>query len=213
MAVGADGSGYHQPMMTLIIGGARSGKSDLAQRLAAASAREVLFVATMQPGDDELRARIEAHRATRPPEWRTIEAPLALADALARSARSRDYVVIDCITLWVTNVLLDSLGSDIDDIAPHRAAAALADLADATAALAAWCAAFPGEIALVTNEAGAGVVPAYPLGRIFRDALGATNATLAASADRTLSVTAGLVVDLTALGARPVASYGPEGAR
>lgn len=198
-------------MMTLIIGGARSGKSDLAQRLAAASGRDVLFVATMQPGDDELRARVEAHRTARPASWRTIEAPMELTDVLTRSARSDDYVVIDCITLWVTNLLLATIGDDIDDIAPHRAAAALGDAADATAALATWCAGFPGDIAIVTNEAGAGVVPPYPLGRLFRDALGATNATLSATADRVLSVTAGMVVDLTALGARPVASFGPEG--
>ena len=197
-------------MMTLIIGGARSGKSDLAQRLAVASGRDVLFVATMQPDDDELRARVDAHRAARPAPWRTIEAPCALTDALTRSARSSDYIIIDCITLWVTNLLLHSLGDDIDDIAPHRASAALDDAASATARLAAWCVAFPGEIAIVTNEVGTGVVPAYPLGRIFRDALGATNATLAASADRVLSMTAGLVVDLTALGARPAASYAED---
>ncbi|HXH83638.1 MAG TPA: bifunctional adenosylcobinamide kinase/adenosylcobinamide-phosphate guanylyltransferase, partial [Candidatus Tectomicrobia bacterium] len=89
-------------MLTLIIGGARSGKSELALRLAHASGRDVLFVATMEPGDDELRERVARHRSERPAAWRTLEEPRDLVAVLEREARPGDVVVIDCITLWVS---------------------------------------------------------------------------------------------------------------
>ena len=87
-------------MLHFILGGARSGKSDFAERLAERSGRPVLYIATMEPGDDEMRARISAHRAARPASWRTAEAPDAVAEALAGAAAG-DFVVIDCITLWI----------------------------------------------------------------------------------------------------------------
>lgn len=195
--------------LTLIIGGARSGKSDLALRLAAASARPVLFVATMEPGDDEMRGRIAAHRAERPQAWRTVEAPLDVVGALNHAARDDDFVVLDCLTLWVANLMLGEIG-DIEQVAPDAAAGAIARIAAETRAMADWCAAYTGEIAIVTNEVGLGVVPAYASGRLYRDALGAANAALAARADRVLSVTAGLVLDLTAMGAQPLAHFGPK---
>jgi len=201
-------AGYHDAVaLTLIIGGARSGKSDLALRLAAASKLPVLFVATMEPGDDEMRARIDAHRIGRPEAWRTVEAPLALLDVLSTEARAGDCVLIDCMTLWVSNLLLSSLGagespgtSEIESSV--RAAALLAER------LAAWCESFDGDALVVTNEVGGGVVPAYALGRAFRDALGGANRALALHARQVYQVAAGLAVDLKALGAQPVEALG-----
>lgn len=196
-------------MLTLIIGGARSGKSELALRLAHASARDVLFVATMEPRDDELRARVARHRSERPAAWRTLEAPRDLVAMLEREARPGDFIVVDCITLWVSNMLTPAL-PDPDRIDAVAAARAVDDARAQADALAAWCDGFAGDVAAVTNEVGAGVVPAYPLGRAFRDAMGAANAALAARAQRVFAMTAGLAVDLKAVGARPLDSVAPR---
>ena len=194
-------------MLTLILGGARSGKSDLALRMAAVSGRDVLFVATMQAGDDELRARIATHRSERPAHWRTIEEPLDVTDAVRSEARTGDFVVLDCVTLWVSNVLLTHV-RDVDEIAPEPASVAARDVGGRIDAFVEWACGFDGDVAVVSNEVGLGVVPAYPLGRLFRDALGAANAALARRADRVYQVNAGLVLDLKALGAQPLDAFG-----
>ncbi len=194
-------------MLTLILGGARSGKSDLALRLAAASGRHVLFVATMEPGDEEMRARIEAHRAQRPETWRTVEEPRDVVAALKREARDGDFVLIDCLTLLVSNLLLEAVGPVDridDDSAPASAAT---EVVRATAALVDSANSFDGEIAIVSNEVGLGVVPPYPLGRVFRDALGAANRLIAARADHVYYLVAGLVLDVSALGAVPLERF------
>src|SRR6266571_4379187 len=159
-------------MLTLILGGARSGKSDFALKLASSSGRGVLFLATMEPGDDETRARIVAHRAQRPREWRTIEEPRAVVEALRRNARAGDFVLLDCITLWVSNLLIDAAGAEPDADALTHAAS---NVKSQIVALVEWALSFDGEVVFVSNEVGLGVVPAYPLGRAFRDALGAAN--------------------------------------
>jgi adenosylcobinamide kinase/adenosylcobinamide-phosphate guanylyltransferase len=194
-------------MLTLILGGARSGKSDLAERLAAASGRPVLFVATMEPGDEETRARIAAHQAGRPPTWRTVEEPLEVASALRTHARSGDFAIIDCITLWVTNLMLARI-SDMDNIAPGEARSIIDEASARAVKLAEWCVAFDGEVAVVSNEVGAGVVPAYPLGRVFRDAMGSANRALAARADRVYCLVAGLALELKSLGAGTLETLG-----
>ncbi|HET6614493.1 MAG TPA: bifunctional adenosylcobinamide kinase/adenosylcobinamide-phosphate guanylyltransferase [Dehalococcoidia bacterium] len=190
-------------MLTFILGGARSGKSELATKLAAASGRDVLFVATMRELDDEMRARVAAHRAERPPSWRTVEAPDDLLAAVHAEAMSGAFVVIDCVTVWLANHLMDALpdpygapAEDVDGVS--------AELAHDVSELASWAAAFDGDVAIVSNDVGAGVVPAYRLGRIFRDATGAANKTLAAAAGRAYYVTAGMALDLRALGALPI---------
>src|SRR3954449_1863839 len=102
-------------MLTLILGGARSGKSDFGMKLASASGRQVFFVATMEPGGEEMRARIAAHRAQRPGEWRTIEEPRRVVEALHRDARPAECVLLDCMTLWVSNLLIDAADeADVD---------------------------------------------------------------------------------------------------
>ncbi len=194
-------------MMTLILGGARSGKSDLAVKLAEDSRRPVLMLATMQPADDEMRARVAAHRGSRPGAWRTVEEPIDVVETLRTRARPSDFVLMDCVTLWVSNLLLARL-PDIDTISARDAADALDNVRKATDDLLAWALDFEGDLAIVSNEVGTGLVPPYPLGRVFRDALGAANRLLAERAGRVSYVVAGLVLDLYALGAVPVAQFG-----
>jgi adenosylcobinamide kinase/adenosylcobinamide-phosphate guanylyltransferase len=192
-------------MLTLLIGGARSGKSEMAERLAHVAGRPVLFVATLEPGDDEMRRRIAQHRATRPASWRTVEAPRRLAQALREHARPGETVLVDCLTLAVSNIILERLG---DMVTVEEADGAVDDCAEMAQELVSWAATYDGDVIVVTNEVGMGVVPPYLLGRVFRDALGRANATLAASADRVLLLVAGLVLDVTSAGAHPIVAFG-----
>lgn len=175
--------------LTLVTGGARSGKSTLALSLAAPHER-VLFAATAEPRDGDMAARIAAHRSERPAAWGTLEAPVALAAALRAGAAGYDLVVVDCLTLWVSNLML---GADAPD---DRAVLAAAD--DLLAAYAEGAASW----VVVTNEVGLGVVPASELGRRYRDLLGRVNQRVAAAADAVHLVVAGLALDLKALAAR-----------
>lgn len=172
--------------LTLILGGARSGKSTYAEQQAAAAGGSVLYVATAEAWDDEMRARIAAHRAQRPSTWRTVEAPRA-AGAATRAAMDdgTQAVLVDCLTLLASNVLI-ALPEGSDE---RTASAALDRELDALLAAyeesnAAWF--------VVSNEVGLGIVPAYPLGRVYRDALGRANQRLAAVADRVIFMVAGL---------------------
>jgi adenosylcobinamide kinase/adenosylcobinamide-phosphate guanylyltransferase len=189
--------------LTLIIGGARSGKSDFASSLVARRGSDVLVVATMDPRDGESRARVAAHRAARPEHWRTIEEPLAPLAALERVAPRGGAAILDCVTVWVSNLLLAASPTP-EDMTPAEAQAALASISREVGALARWSAGYDGELIAVTNEVGAGVVPAYALGRYFRDALGSANRQLARRADRVFSVVAGLALELKSAGALPV---------
>jgi adenosyl cobinamide kinase/adenosyl cobinamide phosphate guanylyltransferase len=166
--------------VTLLLGGARSGKSALAVELAGRSRAPVVFVATAEAGDEEMADRIARHRAERPGGWTTVEAPLELEAAL-RSAPSDACVVVDCLSLWVANMIELAADPEIESLA-------------GTAALAA--ASRPGETIAVSNEVGLGVVPATPLGRRYRDVLGRVNARWAEAADRALLVVAGRMLDL-----------------
>ena len=167
--------------LTFLVGGARSGKSSLAVRLATESGRAVVFVATSEPRDDEMAARIESHRAERPPEWSTVEAPLDLAGALA-AAPQKACVVLDCLTLWTSN----ALEAGWSDEAVAEAAEAVADLAAARGA----------PTVVVSNEVGLGVVPDTPLGRRYRDIHGRVNAIFAGAAERACLVVAGRALEL-----------------
>jgi len=161
----------------LVLGGARSGKSRYAQNLAEGCAEERLYLATAVAGDAAMAARIARHRDDRGKGWRTLEEPLELAEALRAEARKGRVVLVDCITLWLSNLLLD--GRD--------PAAALFDLGEAVAAA-------HGPIVLVSNEVGAGVVPPSPLGRAFRDWQGRANQELAGVCGAVVLVVAGLPV-------------------
>lgn len=170
--------------LTFILGGARSGKSSYALQLAARWGGRVLYVATAQAGDEEMAARIAAHRAERPANWGTLEAPHGLGMALRR-APSADVIVVDCLTLLANNVIVPLP----EPVNAEQAEAAL--LAEVDALLdaqqtsdAAWL--------VVSNEVGMGLVPPYPLGRAYRDALGRANQKVAAAAQNVLLMVAGL---------------------
>jgi adenosylcobinamide kinase/adenosylcobinamide-phosphate guanylyltransferase len=172
--------------LTLILGGARSGKSTLAERLAAQYAR-VTYLATAQALDDEMAARIVKHRADRPAHWRTVECPLDPAAALREHAADTDCFLLDCLTLLVSNLLLaDEAGAEAGI---RRATDALLTAYRETGA----------DLILVSNEVGLGLVPAYPLGRAYRDVLGKANQRLAAVADRVYLLVAGLPLDVKQL--------------
>ena len=194
-------------MLTLILGGARSGKSDLAERLAAASGRPVLFIATAEARDDEMRERIAAHRTSRPAAWRTVEEPQNLAIALRTHAGPNDFVIVDCATLWASNLLLAE-ADGAGEISPDARRRVTGGLNDVAVELAEWAAEFTGEVAIVSNEVGMGVVPASALGRAFRDALGSANRILAARADRVYYLVAGLALELKSMGAATLESFG-----
>jgi adenosylcobinamide kinase / adenosylcobinamide-phosphate guanylyltransferase len=167
--------------LTFLVGGARSGKSSIAVRLAAESGRPVVFVATSEARDEEMAARIESHRAERPPEWSTVEAQLDLPGALV-AAPAEACVVLDCVTLWTANAL--EIGWS--DEAVVRAAEEVAELAAARGA----------PTVVVSNEVGLGVVPDTPLGRRYRDVHGRVNAIFAAAAQRACLVVAGRALEL-----------------
>ncbi|HEY2980479.1 MAG TPA: bifunctional adenosylcobinamide kinase/adenosylcobinamide-phosphate guanylyltransferase [Anaerolineales bacterium] len=173
--------------LTLILGGARSGKSAHAEEVASASGRPVLYVATATALDDEMRERIGRHRAARPPEWQTFEAPLKVGAALVAHAKnlSGHVVLLDCITLLVSNVLL-ALPEDASAApAMQHVEAEIEALLEARDRL-------EGQWLMVSNEVGLGLVPPYPLGRLFRDTLGWANQRLARAADKVVFMVAGI---------------------
>jgi adenosylcobinamide kinase/adenosylcobinamide-phosphate guanylyltransferase len=170
--------------LTLITGGARSGKSSFAQQRASAHQGSVLFLATAEAGDDDMTARIAKHQAERPDHWRTLEEPVYVARALAE-AEPAALVLLDCVTLWVTNLLLRE-GTTWEQ--------AQAELD----ALLAWYRAQSADLVVVTNEVGMGIVPADPLSRTFRDWQGLFNQRLAAEADVVYLMVSGLPVEVKA---------------
>lgn len=171
-------SPFSLPALSLVIGGARSGKSAFAEHLVTATARPRRYIATAEAWDDEMRTRIARHQTDRGARWTTIEAPLDLAPALA-AARPDEAVLIDCATLWLTNHLL----------ADH-------DLDAETATLLAALAACAAPVVIVSNETGWGIVPDNALARRFRDAQGRLNQRLAAEAALVVTVIAGLPLAL-----------------
>jgi adenosylcobinamide kinase / adenosylcobinamide-phosphate guanylyltransferase len=232
--------------VTLILGGARSGKSALAEKLAAlraGDAGKVLYVATLQPFDSEMRDRIVQHKASRPASWRTLETPFNLADDLTNGWQGEQIVLLDCLTLWTSNLLLreseldrnfieenamygeiyddqppqletdreENITSDLQMTAPPRpqprssvppdyARLEMRIMADIERVVK-----FASDkncgLLIVSNEVGMGLVPPYPLGRVYRDMLGRANQRLAALADEVFIVFAGIPVELKKLAA------------
>lgn len=162
------------PKLTLVLGGAASGKSSLAEVLCFQTKKRRIYVATSQAFDDEMRAKISAHRAQRGPDWMTLEAPLDVAGALMSRVKD-EIVLLDCATLWLSNVLL----AEQDERA-------------AGDALLAALVASAAQIVVVSNEVGHGIVPDNALARQFRNAQGRLNQMLAAHADLVVHVVAGL---------------------
>ena len=175
-----------------VTGGARSGKSTFAERRAASLGRPVTYIATLEPLDDEMVVRIARHRAQRPTTWRTVEAPRAPVEA-ARATPAGDTVLVDCLSLWVSNRLID-LGTDAPSAA--QVAGLEAALDRETGALLDFLRARAGAAILVSNEVGSGLVPEYALGRAYRDLLGRVNQRVAEVAARAWLCVAGRVLEL-----------------
>jgi len=169
----------------LILGGARSGKSALAAERAQAGGKPVTYVATATPGDAEMAARIATHRAQRPPHWALVEEPIALADTLRRHAAPGRCVLVDCLTLWLTNLLPDDDVVEPRSLFERERDALLETLPE-----------LPGHIILVSNEVGCGVVPLGALTRRFVDEAGFMHQSLAKLCDRVTLVAAGLPLTL-----------------
>jgi len=187
--------------LVLVMGGVRSGKSTFAQRIAEAIGGAVLFVATAEAGDREMEERIAVHRKSRPAGWDTLEEPVELAESLRPAMDRYDVVLLDCLTLWVSNLLVRNEGR------PDAEARTLACLHD----LLHLCEDGRATWILVSNEVGMGVVPPSPLGRTYRDTLGRVNQAIASRADRVYWLMAGLALDLKALGACPLVLPTGEG--
>ena len=165
--------------LTLITGGARSGKSRHAQQLAESRPGELLYVATAGVGDNEMAARVELHRQARGSRWQTLEEPVDLLGSLPASASGKGAVLLDCVTLWLTNMLF-AYGED-----RRRIMASVDQFIDVLPAL-------DAPLFAVTNEVGLGIVPENRLARLFRDLAGETNQRLAATADQVWIVVSGI---------------------
>jgi adenosylcobinamide kinase/adenosylcobinamide-phosphate guanylyltransferase len=174
-------------MLTLILGGARSGKSSYAQALCR-NEREVIFVATarVEDGDEEMSARISRHRAERPPEWETIEEPLDLARVIREASRPNSLLLVDCITLWVSNLMWEYRALS-DDERERLVIERATEFAQA---------AREHQVIAVSNEVGSSVVPEHEVGRAFRDLQGLVNQSLAREARRVVLMVAGLPLTL-----------------
>jgi len=170
--------------LVLILGGVRSGKSRYAQQLASEVGSRVLFLATAEGGDDEMKRRIARHKLSRPESWRTIEEQIDIAGALRRNSAHADAVIIDCLTVWLSNTLMHN-----DKLSEKEMTTGIDRLIDAYE---------HGEATyiIVSGEVGMGIVPENPLGRIFRDYLGLANQRLAGVADRVVLMVAGIPVDV-----------------
>jgi len=166
---------------TLIIGGCRSGKSRYALALAEqAVGKSRIFIATSMPDDDEMKERVRRHQAERGAQWETVESPIGLARAVAESSPEADVIVVDCITLWISNLMMNAHTAD--------------GIEDRIETLSASLAVARCPVILVTNEVGAGVVPDNHLARRFRDLVGTANQNLAHVSDRVIWVVAGIPV-------------------
>ncbi|MDH5572864.1 MAG: bifunctional adenosylcobinamide kinase/adenosylcobinamide-phosphate guanylyltransferase [Gammaproteobacteria bacterium] len=167
-------------MKELILGGVRSGKSALAELRAGDSGMQVIYLATATAGDDEMAARIKLHQQQRPDNWLLIEEPVELAQTLKQYANINTCILVDCLTLWLTNLLLED-----EQLIPVKTG----DLLDSLSSI-------PGRIIFVSNEVGGGIIPADALSRRFCDEAGRLHQQLAACCDRVTLVVAGLAQQL-----------------
>lgn len=165
----------------LILGGARSGKSSYAERLAKDSKRSVVYIATSEVKDDEMAKRVAMHKAQRPSEWLVVEEPFNLSQALVKYSRPDNCILVDCLTLWLSNSLFGQQQVEWPDIKSEF----LATLAS-----------LPGQVLLVSNEVGCGVVPMGEMSRQFVDEAGWLHQAIAAQVSKVTLVTAGLPMKL-----------------
>lgn len=177
---------------TLVLGGARSGKSAYSEQLAAQSGREVVYIATARSGDGEMAARIALHRRQRPAHWITVEEPVRLADAITRHGGKERVILVECLTLWLSNLLFAD-GCEYPEVG---AVVLPAVLAEQRSALLAALASVPGDVILVSNEVGMGIVPMGAVTRAYVDEAGRLNQAVAAVCDRAVFIAAGLPMTL-----------------
>jgi adenosylcobinamide kinase / adenosylcobinamide-phosphate guanylyltransferase len=175
----------------LLIGGAGSGKSHRAQELARQQAGPVLFIATAAPGDEEMRQRIEAHRRKRPADWRTLEITAGVGKQILREHGGARVVIIDCITLLLSNIVTGHSATDGEPLdaalIEHEVTAEIEEMIDCIKSL-------DAVFIIVSNEVGLGVVPANPMGRLYRDLLAGANRRLAAAVDEVYLMVAGIPI-------------------
>jgi adenosylcobinamide kinase/adenosylcobinamide-phosphate guanylyltransferase len=172
-------------MLTLITGGSRSGKSTFAQSLCEGGA-SVVYIATASASDDEMRERIARHRSSRPICWRTIEEPLAVPDVVRAHASGSDFILIDCLTLWLSNLLFEWRDSDPAAV-ERRVCEQARELAEASTL---------GRVIAVTNEVGSGIVPESSVARQFRDIQGIVNQQIARAAGAVYVLTCGIPIQI-----------------
>jgi adenosylcobinamide kinase/adenosylcobinamide-phosphate guanylyltransferase len=170
--------------LVLILGGARSGKSSYAQSLAEATGQSVTFIATAQALDEEMSARIQKHRAERPANWETLEIPFEIA---SRVQVKSNIVILDCVTLLISNLLMQFVKNDIVNEAPYLAA-----VQKEINGLISLLRSSDQDWLIISNEVGMGLVPPYQMGRVYRDAIGWANQRLAREADKVIFMVAGI---------------------
>lgn len=175
-----------RPTVTFITGGARSGKSAYAVQLAKRATNDVCYLATAEPIDDEMRSRIATHKAERPDSWQTIEEPLHLAGALEREAGLGSTVIVDCVTVWLGNMLDHHANASAEDL--HAAVITEIDRLEQVAEQL--------NLIAISNEVGSGIVPADSATRLYRDLLGEVNQRLAALSDFAILMVSGLPMAL-----------------
>ncbi|TES87645.1 MAG: bifunctional adenosylcobinamide kinase/adenosylcobinamide-phosphate guanylyltransferase [Dehalococcoidia bacterium] len=183
----------------LIIGGVRSGKSHYAQELARSKSGAVLFVATAEAGDEEMRQRIEEHKKARPATWRTLEVQSRVGKRIRQEIGEAQVVIVDCITLLVNNVFSQqqSAGNGRVDLKVAEKA-----VTDEINALLECCRQVEASFIMVSNEVGSGIVPADKMSRLYRDLLGKANQMLAQQADEVLMMVAGIPLPLKSGGSK-----------
>jgi adenosylcobinamide kinase/adenosylcobinamide-phosphate guanylyltransferase len=174
--------------LTLILGGARSGKTTYAEKIAAENGGAVVYIATAEAKDDEMVARIKKHQAERPLSWQTREIPINISGTLANNPITAEVVLLDCLTLLVTNILM-AMNPDLDELDEAGSETAVST---EISALITTIQQSDAHWLIVSNEVGLGLVPPYPLGRIYRDTLGRANQQLAQAADHVYFLVAGL---------------------
>ncbi len=168
-----------QAKSTLILGGARSGKSRYAEKLAYDSSLNLIYLATAEIRDDEMRERVEHHKADRAGRWDTIEEPIEIPKVIQKHSKIDNVILIDCLTIWLSNLM--EAGKNLE--------AGINSLVDTIKDA-------EGHVILVSNEVGQGIVPANALARTFRDEAGRLNQVIASAADEVISITAGLPLTL-----------------
>jgi len=168
-------------MIELVLGGARSGKSRYAEQQAINSGKQVVYIATAEAGDDEMQQRINLHRQARPQEWSTVEEPIRLAETIQKYDKQDCYLLIDCLTLWLSNLLFDKKGELQQAVFEKQTTKLFEVLSN-----------FSGQIILVSNELGSGLVAMDKMTRRFVDEAGFLNQKIASLSDKVVLVTAGL---------------------